>query len=87
MQSSESGKRDAKTDLRERDIIVQEKLAWDENAARKIWCFGCETEVVKVLVKDVLVPQITEMREKSSTGSPTMCGGHSLRGLSVLQLF
>ena len=61
LQSSESGKCDAKTDLRERDHIVQEKLAWDENAAHQIWCFGCETEGVKVLVKDVPVPQITEM--------------------------
>ena len=46
----ESGKFGAKTDPKERAKIMKEKFDWDENAARKIWCYGPETEGANVVI-------------------------------------
>merc|ERR1712135_138303 len=46
----ESGKCGAKTDPKERAKVLKEKFDWDENAARKIWCYGPETEGANVVV-------------------------------------
>merc|ERR1719343_1312131 len=40
----ESGKCGPKAEAKERAKYMREKFEWDENAARKIWCWGPETE-------------------------------------------
>ena len=46
----ESEKCGTKTDPKERAKVLTEKFDWDENAARKIWCYGPETEGANVVV-------------------------------------
>merc|ERR1719361_2914840 len=46
----EAGKCGAKTEPKERAKYLREKFEWDENDARKIWCFGPETEGANVVV-------------------------------------
>merc|ERR1712056_6606 len=49
-QAIEEGKAGPKADVKERSKFLREKFEWDENAARKIWCWGPETEGANVVV-------------------------------------
>merc|ERR1719326_2142988 len=40
----EDGKCGPKADIKERKKILKEKYDWDETSARKIWCYGPDTE-------------------------------------------
>merc|ERR1712226_706025 len=46
----ESGTCGPKAEAKERARTMREKFDWDENAARKIWCWGPETEGANVVV-------------------------------------
>jgi len=49
-QAIEAGPAGPKTDPKERAKLYREKFDWDENAARKIWAWGPETEGANVVV-------------------------------------
>merc|ERR1712117_415978 len=49
-QAIEDGKAGPKAEMKERSKFMREKFDWDENAARKIWCWGPETEGANVVV-------------------------------------
>jgi len=46
----EDGKLGPKADPKERAKLFREKFSWDDNAARKIWAWGPETEGANVVV-------------------------------------
>merc|ERR1712226_1011089 len=46
----ESGKLGPKAEAKERAKVLREKYDWDDNNARKIWCWGPETEGANVVV-------------------------------------
>merc|ERR1712036_89704 len=46
----EDGKMGPKAEAKEKARTLREKYDWDENAARKIWCYGPETEGANVVV-------------------------------------
>merc|ERR1719277_1241437 len=46
----EDGKAGPKADAKERAKLLKEKFEWDDNAARKIWCWGPETDGANVVV-------------------------------------
>jgi elongation factor 2 len=46
----EDGKAGPKADAKERAKLLKEKFDWDDNAARKIWAWGPETEGANVVV-------------------------------------
>lgn len=60
----ESGKLGPKVDPKERAKVYAEKYDWDINHARKVWCFGPETEGANVVV-DVTqgVQYLNEIKE------------------------
>merc|ERR1712087_866902 len=47
----EDGKLGPKAEAKERARTLREKFDWDEGAARKIWCWGPETEGANVVVE------------------------------------
>jgi len=49
-QDIEAGKVGPKSDPKEKAKILRDKYDWDDNAARKIWCYGPETEGANVVV-------------------------------------
>merc|ERR1712039_974701 len=46
----ETGKLGPKADPKERSKMLREKFDWDDNQARKIWCWGPETEGPNIVV-------------------------------------
>merc|ERR1712160_206354 len=46
----EGGKAGPKADVKERTKLLKEQFDWDDNAARKIWAWGPETEGANVVV-------------------------------------
>merc|ERR1711988_577445 len=46
----EDGKLGPKVEAKEKARTLREKYDWDENAARKIWCYGPETEGANVVL-------------------------------------
>jgi len=46
----EDGKAGPKADVKERTKLLKDKFDWDENAARRIWAWGPETEGANVVV-------------------------------------
>merc|ERR1719230_1496152 len=46
----EDGKAGPKADAKERAKLLKEKFEWDDNSARKIWCWGPETDGANVVV-------------------------------------
>merc|ERR1719436_2295093 len=46
----EEGKAGPKADVKERAKLLKEKYEWDDNEARKIWCWGPETDGANVVV-------------------------------------
>merc|ERR1711881_524997 len=60
----ESGKLGPKAEAKEKARTFREKYDWDENAARKIWCYGPETEGANVVVDDTTgVQYLNEIKE------------------------
>jgi len=60
----EDGKAGPKADVKERAKLLREKYEWDENAARKIWCWGPETEGANVVVDQTQAVQyLIEIKE------------------------
>merc|ERR1712051_992391 len=60
----EDGKAGPKAEAKERAKFMREKFDWDENAARKIWCWGPETEGANVVVDQTSAVQyLLEIKE------------------------
>merc|ERR1712117_700882 len=60
----EDGKAGPKAEAKERAKFMREKFDWDENAARKIWCWGPETEGANVVVDQTTgVQYLIEIKE------------------------
>merc|ERR1711868_136638 len=60
----EDGKLGPKAEAKERARTLREKYDWDENAARKIWCYGPETEGANVVVDQTTAVQyLIEIKE------------------------
>merc|ERR1712066_432751 len=60
----ESGKLGPKAEAKERARTLREKFEWDENTARKIWCWGPETEGANVVVDTTTAVQyLIEIKE------------------------
>merc|ERR1712050_170220 len=60
----EDGKYGPKAEAKERARILREKFDWDDTEARKIWCWGPETEGANVVVdKTVAIQYLNEIKE------------------------
>merc|ERR1719225_1241753 len=60
----EDGKLGPKADVKERAKLLCEKYEWDENAARKIWCWGPETDGANVVADQTSAVQyLLEIKE------------------------
>merc|ERR1711871_1061579 len=60
----EDGKLGPKAEAKEKARTLREKYDWDENAARKIWCYGPETEGANVVVDQTTAVQyLLEIKE------------------------
>merc|ERR1712178_358374 len=60
----EDGPAGPKADPKDRAKTLREKYDWDENAARKIWCYGPETEGANVVVDQTTAVQyLLEIKE------------------------
>merc|ERR1711972_148314 len=60
----EDGKLGPKAEAKERAKVFREKYDWDENAARKIWCWGPETEGANLVVEQTVgVQYLIEIKE------------------------
>merc|ERR1712038_2153351 len=63
-QAIEDGKAGHQAEMKERAKFMREKFDWDENAARKIWCWGPETEGANVVVDQTQgVQYLIEIKE------------------------
>merc|ERR1712050_697058 len=68
-QDIEDGKAGPKADPKERKKLLKEKYNWDDNAARKIWCYGPETEGANVVVDATTAIQyLLEIKEHVVSG-------------------
>merc|ERR1712238_636389 len=60
----EDGKAGPKAEAKERSKFMREKFDWDENAARKIWCWGPETDGANLVVDQTQAVQyLIEIKE------------------------
>merc|ERR1712054_642637 len=60
----EDGKLGPKAEAKEKARTLREKFDWDENAARKIWCYGPETEGANVVVDQTVgIAYLLEIKE------------------------
>jgi len=60
----EDGKMGPKAEAKEKARTLREKYDWDENAARKIWCYGPETQGANVVVDmTTAVQYLLEIKE------------------------
>jgi len=60
----EGGKVGPKADPKERSKILRDKYDWTEESARKIWCYGPETEGANVVVDSTTAVQyLLEIKE------------------------
>merc|ERR1719201_2642255 len=60
----EDGPGGPKAEIKERARLYREKFEWDENAARKVWCWGPETEGANVVVDQTTAVQyMNEIKE------------------------
>merc|ERR1712019_122569 len=65
----EDGKLGPKAELKERARELREKYDWDENAARKIWCWGPETEGANLVVDATQgIQYLNEIKEHVNAG-------------------
>jgi elongation factor 2 len=60
----EEGPAGPKAEAKEKARLFREKFDWDENAARKIWCYGPETDGANVVVDQTQAIQyLNEIKE------------------------
>jgi elongation factor 2 len=60
----EDGKMGPKAEAKEKARTLREKYDWDENHARKIWCYGPETDGANVVVDNTTAVQyLIEIKE------------------------
>merc|ERR1712125_284575 len=60
----EDGPAGPKAEAKERARMYREKFEWDENAARKVWCWGPETEGANLVVDQTQAVQyMNEIKE------------------------
>merc|ERR1712061_185833 len=60
----EAGKAGPKAEAKERAKLLRDQFEWDDNAARKIWCWGPETEGANVVVDTTQAVQyLLEIKE------------------------
>jgi elongation factor 2 len=60
----EDGPGGPKAEIKERARLYREKFEWDENAARKVWCWGPETEGANLVVDQTQAVQyMNEIKE------------------------
>merc|ERR1712232_1120942 len=60
----EGGKLGPKAEAKEKARMFREKYDWDENSARKIWCYGPETEGANLVVDETQgVQYLNEIKE------------------------
>merc|ERR1712045_139006 len=60
----EDGSAGPKAEPKERARLLREKFSWDENNARKIWCWGPETEGANIVVDmTTAVQYLNEIKE------------------------
>merc|ERR1719188_1521292 len=60
----EAGTLGPKAEAKERSRVLREKFDWDDNTARKIWCWGPETEGANVVVDQTTAVQyLLEIKE------------------------
>jgi len=60
----ENGKAGPKAEPKERAKFLREKFEWDENNARKIWCWGPDTEGANLVVEQTVgVQYLIEIKE------------------------
>merc|ERR1719174_1808706 len=60
----EEGKIGPKADPKEKAKVLREKYDWDDNDARKIWCYGPETEGANLVVdQTVAIQYLNEIKE------------------------
>merc|ERR1712079_197210 len=60
----EDGSAGPKAEPKERAKLLREKFGWDENNARKIWCWGPETEGANIVVDTTAAVQyLLEIKE------------------------
>merc|ERR1711972_1022856 len=65
----EKGTLGPKAELKEKVKTLREKFSWDDNAARKIWCYGPETEGANVVVDTTSAVQyLLEIKEHVVSG-------------------
>merc|ERR1719439_565884 len=63
-QEIEDGTLGPKAEAKEKARTLREKYDWDENAARKIWCYGPETQGANVVVDQTTAVQyLLEIKE------------------------
>merc|ERR1712216_195085 len=75
----EEGKAGPKADPKEKAKMLREKYDWDENAARKIWAYGPETEGANLVVdKTVGVAYLLEIKEHVNCMAVDYKGGSPL---------
>jgi elongation factor 2 len=60
----EDGKLGPKADPKEKAKMLREKYDWDDNDARKIWCYGPETEGANIVVDQTVgIAYLLEIKE------------------------
>jgi len=65
----EDGKCGPKADIKEKVKILKEKYDWDDNSARKVWCYGPETDGANVVVDETQgVQYLLEIKEHVNSG-------------------
>jgi elongation factor 2 len=65
----EEGKAGPKAEAKERARLLREKFDWDENSARKIWCWGPETEGANLVVDATQgIQYLNEIKEHVNAG-------------------
>merc|ERR1712193_279901 len=65
----EDGKCGPKADIKDKKKILKEKYDWEDNSARKIWCYGPETEGANLVVDETQgVQYLNEIKEHVNSG-------------------
>merc|ERR1711988_963617 len=65
----EDGKCGPKADIKDKVKILKEKYDWDDNAARKIWCYGPDTDGPNLVVDETQgVQYLNEIKEHVNSG-------------------
>jgi len=65
----EDGKCGPKADIKDKVKILKEKYDWDDTSARKIWCYGPDTEGANLVVDETQgVQYLNEIKEHVNSG-------------------